>query len=106
MTVASHGDFINTKYKIQNLEILADKDTRENAGIVAEAYDKVVSQPIEARYADQVLLGKFSEKVKKGIAEKYNVIMTLTHPRNWKVDVVANTIDNFGRFWQGWKYRG
>ena len=106
MTVASHGDFINTRYKIQNVEILADEDTRENAGIVAEAYDKVVTQPIGARYADQVLLGKFSEEVKKGIAERYNVVMMLTHPRNWKVDVVANTLDNLGRFLQGWKYRG
>ena len=106
LTVASHGDFINTKYKIQNVEILGDKNTREQAGIVVEAYDKVVTQPIEARYADQMLLGKFSEEVKKGIAEKHNVIMTLTHPRNWKVDALANTLDNFGRLWQGWMYRG
>lgn len=32
-SVASHGDFINTKYKIQNVEILRDTDTRIRGGI-------------------------------------------------------------------------
>ena len=105
LTVAGHGNFINTNYKIQNVEILADKNTREQAGIVVEAYDEVITLPIEARYADQVLLGKFSKEVKKGFAAKHNVIMTLTHPRNWKVDAFANTLDNFGRFGQGVMYR-
>ncbi len=105
LTVASHGDFINTKYKIQNVEILADSDIRTKAGVVVEAYDQEVTQPIKARYADQVLLGRFPDEVKKGIADGNNVVMTLTHPRNWKVDFLANTLDNVERFWQGWKYR-
>ena len=105
LTVASHGDFINTKYRIQNVEILRDIETREKAKIVVEAYDANVMECIEARYADQVLLSNFAEEVLKGIKEGNQVIMTLTHPRNWKVDVIANTKDNVRRYWQGIKYR-
>lgn len=60
---------------------------------------------VQARYADQILLDRFKDEVFSGIDEGHQIIMTLTHPRNWKVDVVANTCDNIGRFWQGIKYR-
>lgn len=105
LTVASHGDFVNVKCDISNNEILSDKELRQKSGIVIEAYDDVVTQDIEVRYADQVLLGDFSAQVLAGIAQEKKVIMTLTHPRNWKVDVIANTKDNITRFWQGWNYR-
>lgn len=105
LTVASHGDFINTKYKIQNVEILRDTETRDKAGIIVEAYDAEVTDCIEARYADQILLAGFADEVIKGIFEGHRVIMTLTHPRNWKVDVMANTLDNAIRYWQGMKYK-
>lgn len=105
LTVASHGDFINRKYKIPNVEILADKDTREQAEIIAEAYDKVVKQPIKAIYADHLLLGRLPNEVKKAITGGTDIIQMLTHPRNWKVDFAANTLDNLGRFWQEMKYR-
>lgn len=105
LTVASHGDFINTMYKIQNKEILRDRRTREQAGIIVEAYDEAVTRCIQARYADQVLLGHFPNEVKQGITTGYDIIMTLTHPRNWKVDFFSNTQDNIMRFWQGLKYK-
>lgn len=101
LTVASHGDFINTKYKIQNAEVLADSEIRKKAGIIVEAYDDVVNCPIQARFADQILLEKFPNEVIKGIDSGFNIIMTLTHPRNWETDVIANTKDNVCRFWQG-----
>lgn len=104
-TVASHGDFINTRYRIQSFELLSDIGTREKAKIVVEAYDEVVMKYVDVRYADQVLLEKFPDEVIKGIDEGHQIIMTLTHPRNWKVDVVANTYDNIVRFWQGLIYR-
>lgn len=100
LSVASHGDFINVKYKIQNVEILKDAETRGEAGIIIEAYDDVVNQDIDMRYADQILLGDFSDQVLAGIEAEKKVIMTLTHPRNWKVDVIANTKDNILRFYQ------
>lgn len=105
LTVASHGDFINVKYKLQNHELLADPEIREKAGIVVEAYDNSIMQYVEARYADQILLSRFADEVIKGILEGHNVIMTLSHPRNWKVDVAANTKENIVRFWQGYKYK-
>ena len=91
MSVASHGDFINSKYKIQNVEILNDKETRNKAGILVEAYDEVIMKCMKARYADQILLSKFPEAVMNGIKEGHGVIMLLTHSRNWKVDIIANT---------------
>lgn len=105
ITVASHGDFINSRYKIQNFEIFADENTRKLTGIVVEAYDNAIMQYVKARYADQILLEDFFENVKKGISDGVEVIMTLTHPRNWKVDILANTLDNLGRAWQGLKYK-
>lgn len=105
LSVASHGDYINTKYKIQNFEILKNDEIRNKSGIIVEAYDESIIQYVEVRYADQVLLGSFAEEVLKGIEERHNVIMTFTHSRNWKVDVIANTKDNIGRFWEGYKYK-
>lgn len=105
MTVASHGDFINVKYKLQNHELLKNETIRKQAGIVVEAYDDSIMKYVEARYADQVLHSKFSDEVIKGISEGHNVIMALTHPRNWKVDVIANTRENVTRLWQGYKYK-
>ena len=105
LTVASHGDFINTKYKIQNVEILKDDETRKLARIIAEAYDKEVNECVQARFADQILLGRFPKEVLRGIEDDNQVIMTLTHPRNWKVDIGANTKDNILRFWEGYKYK-
>ena len=104
MTVASHGDFINVKYKLQNYELLKDYSIREKSGIIVEAYDECIMKYIESRYADQVLLSRFADEVIRGITEGYNVIMILTHPRNWKVDVIANTRENIVRFRQGYNY--
>ena len=105
LTVASHGDFVNVKYKLPNLELLTDPVVREKAGIVVEAYDNNIMQYVEVRYADQILLSRFADEVIKGISEGHNVIMTLTHPRNWKVDVVANSKENIARLWQGYNYK-
>lgn len=105
LTVASHGDFINSKYKMQNTEILKDSQIRERAAIIVEAYDDIVTRDIEKRYADQILLGSFSDEVLSGINEGHKVIMTLTHPRNWEVDFVANTKENIKRLYQDILYR-
>ena len=105
LTVASHGDFINTRYNFQNYELLKDENTRNKSGITLEAYDAIVNEPIKERYADQVLLDSFSENVKSSIENGCPCIMMLTHPRNWKVDVLANTKENIIRLFQDFKYR-
>ena len=105
LTVVSHGDFINTRYKFQNYELLKDENTRNKSGITLEAYDAIVNEPVKERYADQVLLDSFSDNVKASIEKGCPCIMMLTHPRNWTVDVSANTKDNIIRLLQDLKYR-
>lgn len=104
-TVASHGDFINTRYGIQSVEILKNNELRKNAGIVLEAYDDEIEGTILGRVADQRTLEDFSRLVNEEIDKKTLRIITLTHPRNWKVDVLENTRDNFCRIIEDLAYR-
>ena len=103
--MASHGDFINIRLGISNDVILNDSQLREKCNITLEAYDNSINQYVIDRHADQILLDNFSEKVKKSVYLGCPIIMALTHPRNWKVDYCANTIDNIGRLVEGIKYR-
>ena len=105
ITVASHGDFVNTVLGISNDYILKDNRVRGDSGIIAEAYDEFVNRYIVTRYADHVLLNNFTCEVEKSIDQKVPIIMILTHPRNWKVDYLANTKDNAFRIYEGLKYR-
>lgn len=104
-TVASHGDFINTMINMQSYEILRDLDTRDKANIILEAYDNSINRYIVERFADQVLLENFSNEVIRSIEQNCKIIMMLTHPRNWTVDIVANTQENMRRLFQGLKYK-
>ena len=105
ITVASHGDFINKKYQLQNYEFLQDKETRLKASIELEAYDFYINQFVKARYADHLLLENFYNSVIDSINNSCNCILMLTHPRNWKVDIAFNSKDNIIRFIQGIKYK-
>lgn len=105
ISVASHGDFINTKYKIQNAVLLENEMVRNKGNILFEAYDPIVNTPIEKRFADQVLLAEFAPQVIDAIKDGVSVIMLLTHPRNWQVDFFANTKDNAKRLIEGTIYR-
>lgn len=62
LTIASHGDYVNTKFKIQNKE-LVDNRVRKAAGIIREAYDKEHFDLLTCRIADQVEGNLFSEKL-------------------------------------------
>ena len=104
-TVASHGDFINTMINMQSYEILRDSDTRDKSNIILEAYDNSINQYIVERFADQLLLERFSSEVIRSIEQDCKIIMILTHPRNWTVDIVANTQENMRRLYQGLKYK-
>ena len=104
-TVASHGDFINTRYDIQSVEILKDISLRKELGILVEAYDNSICSLVNERFADQVLLAGFSNKVVESINNNVPCIMMLTHPRNWEVDVWANTVENFVRLFEDLRYR-
>lgn len=105
LSVASHGDFINTLYDVQNYEILKQSEVRNKAGIVVEAYDEFVMQYVLERYADQELLENYTERVTNAFKRGCSVVMTLTHPRNWEIDISANTMENWRRLLQGVRYR-
>lgn len=105
ISIASHGDFINTRYDIQSYEMLRVPDIRKNAGIEVEAYDDDIMQYVEERYADQNLLEKYSERIISAFERNVPIVMSLTHPRNWKVDVWANTVENWRRLTQDIAFR-
>lgn len=100
LSVASHGDFINTKHGLPNSLLLNDAKTRTDASIIVEAYDRSIMDYVNKRYADQVLLDKFAVAVISSLKEGTNILMILTHPRNWKVDCFANSKDNLLRIKQ------
>ncbi|MCR4939000.1 MAG: hypothetical protein K5930_02685 [Treponemataceae bacterium] len=105
LTVASHGDFINTRLQFQNYELLKnDVIIREKGKILVEAYDKSINDFVNERFADQILLDRFSEEVISSINRNTKIIMMLTHPRNWVVDIKGNSKENFLRLLQGIKY--
>ncbi len=105
ITIASHGDFINTRYNIQNYEMLKIPEIRNKAGIEVEAYDADVMQYVMERYADQKLLAGYSNQVVSAFKREVPVVMTLTHPRNWEVDICANTMENLRRMNQDISFR-
>ena len=105
VTIASHGDFINTRYDIQSYEMLKNQFIREKAGIEVEAYDDEIMHYVQERFADQQLLDNYPEVVINAFEHEIPVVMTLTHPRNWEIDVLANTIENFRRIIQDLRYR-
>lgn len=102
-TISSHGDFINTKYKIQNYELLKDNSLREKNSIILEAYDNSINKFVTKRFADQQLLEKFTANVRENL-EVSGVILLLTHPRQWEKDILWNLYDNFSRIVEGLKY--
>lgn len=105
ISIASHGDFINTRYDIQSYEMLRVPEIREEAGIEVEAYDDNIMRYVVERYADQNLLEKYSGKIIDAFERDVPVVMSLTHPRNWRVDALANTVENWRRVTQDIAYR-
>lgn len=51
LTVASHGDYINTRFKYQNKELI-DERVRRETGIIREAYDAPHMAALTCRIAD------------------------------------------------------
>ncbi len=104
VTVASHGDFVNTKYDLQSVEILKDSQIRKELKIIVEAYDQVIEGDLDKRFADHMLGTNFKADVVGAINNGSNCILILMHPRNWKVDALANTKENMKRLVEGMKY--
>lgn len=104
-TVASHGDFVNVLLDLPNHTLIQDEEFRRKCCITAEAYDNNLMMYIDKRLADHTLMLSFSTEACAAFELGYRVVMILTHPRNWKVDIIANTRENIKRLVQGIKYR-
>lgn len=89
LTIASHGDYVNSKFKFQNKELI-DERVRKTCGIKREAYDEVHMDILTCRIADQSEMENFTEKAIAAIERGEPVLELLTHPRQWNSPVWVN----------------
>lgn len=107
-TVASHGDFANRKLKVINHEILNTVSFREKCGLKCECYDAHLMKNFDSRISDKPYPLYYSPySIFDSINEDKTHIYFLTHPRQWEVNVIENTKDNFMRFYEGlvWAFK-
>lgn len=100
LTIASHGDYVNTKFKIQNKELVDDR-VRMATGIIREAYDNKHLDVITCRIADQVEGKHFPVKAIEAINRGEPVLELLTHPRQWNSPVWINLKEEIVRVIKG-----
>lgn len=100
LTVASHGDYINMRFKYQNKELM-DERVRRETGIIREAYDETHMKQLTCRIADQVEMENFTSKAIAAIERGEAVIELLTHPRQWNSPVWVNLKEEIGRVARG-----
>lgn len=100
LTIASHGDYINTRFKYQNKELI-DERVRRETGIVREAYDSPHMNMLTCRLADQVEMEQFTEKAIAAIQRGEPVLELLTHPRQWNSPVWVNFKEEISRCFRG-----
>jgi hypothetical protein len=104
-TVASHGDFANRKIGLVNHLILKDSDFRNKCNIELESYDDELMKHFQFRISDRPY-PNFWHPVPptQAINHKANNIFLLTHPRQWRSSVVANTRENAVRLYEGLRW--
>lgn len=106
ITAASHGDFINRKLGIANTVMLDDKAFRAEVGISLEAYDQELNTHVTSRHADRPYpLFWYPDDPLSAITRREPVILVLTHPRQWRASPAENLSQDFGRLWEGARYR-
>ena len=96
LTIASHGDYVNTKFQYQNKELIDDK-VRKTCGILREAYDKLHMNALTCRIADQTEMERFTDKAIAAIERGEPVLELLTHPRQWNSPIWVNLKEEIGR---------
>ncbi len=96
LTIASHGDYVNTKFQFQNKE-LVDERVRNICGIQREAYDPKHMSMLTCRIADQVEMDAFTNKAIEAIERGEPVLELLTHPRQWNSPLWVNLKEEVGR---------
>lgn len=100
LTIASHGDYVNTKFGVQNKEMINER-VRKTCGIVREAYDAPHMNLLTCRIADQVEMEHFTEKAIAAIERGEPVLELLTHPRQWNSPFGVNLKEEIDRLFRG-----
>lgn len=95
-TVASHGDYVNTKFAYPNKELMNDR-VRERCGIIREAYDPEHIDMLTCRFADQVEGNNFTDRAIEAIKRGEPVLELLTHPRQWNSPIWVNLKEEINR---------
>jgi hypothetical protein len=87
-TVASHGDFMNRKFRTPNSKILEDLSLRDRLGIIAEAYDERIVNCFEVRFIDNMGAHLWRPTTEpdpeSAAAHGKTSLQILTHPRQWR----------------------
>lgn len=104
LTVASHGDFVNTKIGVPNKDLMDDR-VRTTCGIVREAYDVQHMGLLSCRIADQVEMNTFSTKAIAAIERGEPVLELLTHPRQWNSPIWVNLKEELNRIGKEFYWR-
>lgn len=103
-TVCSHGDFVNRKLGIVNNEITKDLELRRELEISCETYDKDIFNSFDIYIADKPYPKYYyPNSIFEYIGNK-NVICMLSHPRQWRTNILVNTIDNMKRVYEGLRW--
>lgn len=100
LTVASHGDYVNTKFQFQNKELM-DERVRQATGIIREAYDLEHMSALTCRIADQVEGDNTTTKVIEALERGEHVLEVLTHPRQWNSPIWVNLKEEIVRVCKG-----
>ena len=98
-SVASHGDFINRKLGIRNVELLRDRGFRKQLDIHLEVYDDSAMELVQSRHSD-CAYPKFWEPSDPKLAIEcgIKVVYVLVHPRHWQTALRENFLDDWNRF--------
>jgi len=103
-SLCSHGDFVNRKLDIINNEITKDMKLRDELGIICETYDKDIMKSFDIYVSDRPYPLFYSpNSIFEYIGNK-DIICMLTHPRQWRSNIVINTMDNIKRVYEGLKW--
>lgn len=96
LTIASHGDYMNTRFQYQNCQMI-DNRVRKTCGFVREAYDREHMDALTYRLADQKERENFTKKALEAIERGEPVLELLTHPRQWNSPFWINLKEEINR---------
>jgi hypothetical protein len=100
-TVASHGDFANRRLKLNNTEVLNDRQLRESCGIECETYDQSLLGNFDIYISDRSHPHYYHPTFPSDALGRYGRICLLTHPRQCETNWKENTKDNLIRLYEG-----